>query len=430
MLEVSVLVALLVANAYLALAELSVVSSKRNRLESLAARKTRGAAAALSLLSRSDDFLSAVQVGITLVGIMSGVYGAATFNDDLSALLAPLPVLGAYAGPLSYGLLVALLTYLSVIIGELVPKQLALGHPERYACLTAPGMVLLVKIFIPVVWLLSKSSAVALLLFGTKPNQTQVITEEDLNSLMSEASRHGAIDEEERDIAARALRMADRPVSAIMTPRVDVLWIRSDEALKSILAKMMSGHSHLPVCGRNADDVLGVVHQRAVMQLLAEGHDRNAPLGDALARLLQPAVMIPSAATVADVVEIMKREKTHFAVVQDEYGGMDGVVSTHDLLESLVGQVAGTKEEEDALVTREDGSLLASSWLTVDELFRELDLSCPEEAHELTVASLLLQELGRVPPVGAILEWKGLRIEVVDKDGPRVDRVLVSLPRA
>lgn len=429
MLEIGILLILLSANAFLALAELSVVSSNRSRLQLMADRHVRGAASALGLSEHQDDFLSAVQVGITLVGILSGVYGGATFSSRLSALLQDLPVIGPHSEAIAYGLIVALLTYLSVILGELVPKQLALASPERFACFVAPPMRIFVKVATPVIWVLSTSSELVLRLMGRRPNQSPAITEEDVNMMMTEAFKSGAIHEDEQDIAQRALRLADRPATSIMTPRVQVTWIHLDCSPQELRETLLSGeYSRYPVCRRSADNVVGVLLQReAIRHLVEVGFSTDARTRQQqLERLLHPPIVIPGSATAADVLETFKREKTHFAIVSDEFGGMEGVLSNHDLLEALVGHLAGTQDEPDAINMRGDGSLLVSGWVTLDEVFRALELPIPVEVSSTSIAALLFQSLGRLPDIGESMIAFGLRFEVMDKDGTIVDRVLVS----
>ncbi|MDX2175209.1 MAG: hemolysin family protein [Candidatus Sumerlaeia bacterium] len=430
MLEVVVVLLLLGANAFFALSEMSVVSSKRAKLHALAERGTPGAKAALALSDAPEAFLPATQLGITLVGILTGLIGGVAFAGDLAVVIGRVPGLEPYALYASFPTIVILLTYLAAVVGELVPKQFALRSPERAACLVAPLLRLVVALTSPFTRAMGWSSELILRLLGQGPAVRNIVTEEEVNLIMSEAAKSGTIAEAEQEIAERALRLHDRSAASIMTPRMDVVWLRNDEALPSLLDKLLnSGHSHFPVCRRTVDEIIGVLTFRDAVRLLvnkgfsANGAERQRQIQS----LVVPPVILPRNATAASALDIMKSEKTHFAIVADEYGGLEGVVTNHDLLEALVGHVPGEKSEEDAIVTREDGSLLVSSWVSLDDVLREADLPRSPEFGGESIAAVIMRQMGRLPNVGEHCEAFGLRIEVVDKDGARVDRVLVTV---
>lgn len=431
--EILVLLMLMLMNAFLALTELSVVSSRKGKLAAMVARKVPGARTALALAEQPDRFLSAVQVGITMIGVLSGVYGGATLSDDLGGALGRLGVPPSVAAPLAYILIVGLLTYLSVVIGELVPKRLALTAPERFACLVAPPMRLFATVASPLVYILSRSSRIILRLLGIDPDKVPVVTEEDALLMVEEASRSGAIAESEQDVAERAFRLADRPVTSIMTPRTEVLWLDLDAPPEMVTQQILaSPHSHLPVCRRSPDNVVGILKTRDWLKVWASHlalHGEGAVNPPALEKLVQPPAMLGADASALEAIELLKREKSHFAIVLDQYGGMEGLVTSHDILEALVGHVPGDKAETDAMVRREDGSLLVSGWVSTDEVFRELGLPVPPGVERYSVAAYILALIGRIPETGEVCETQGVRLEVVDRDGARLDRVLASLVR-
>ncbi|MDX2177018.1 MAG: hemolysin family protein [Candidatus Sumerlaeia bacterium] len=422
---------LLLANGFFALSEISVVSSRKPRLALMADEGRRGAKAALALANHPEDFLSAVQVGITLVGIFSGAFGGAAFNDDVGGLLAMVPVFEPYSVEIATGLIVAVLTYFSVVVGELVPKQIALRSPEGMACIVAPPMRLLVTASRPVVWLLSASSRIAMRVIGNGAQQPQGATAEEIAMVMMEAKDSGIIAEDEQLIASRALRLSDLPVRVFMTPRHEVEHLRLDDSMDALDEKLLrANHSYLPLVDRSIDDVVGVVRVRDALRKAIESpfsKDPETRRGQ-LSELAMRPVMISSEASGTDALEHFRAEKSHFAVVVDEYGGTTGVLSNHDLLEALVGYIPGTGAEEDPIVRREDGSLLASGWVPVQEIWTVLGMRGARNAEVVSLAALVLSNMQGLPAVGHKCEAAGLVLEVVDMDGVRIDKVLVHAP--
>ncbi len=428
MTEAFVILLLLLLNGFFALAELSLVSSRKAKLALLAKKRVRGATSALRLADTPEDFLSAVQVGITTVGIFAGAFGGSAYAAEVARTIARVEFLAPYSNQIAYAAIVAVLTYLSVVVGELVPKQLALSAPERLACIVAPPMVGLVRLSRPIVQLLSFSSSILVRIFGLRPGAKHHVTEEEVGMVMEEAIKSGSIDETEEAIASRALRLADRPVSSIMTPRMDVLLIGIDDPREDILEALLHGtHSNFPVFRKRHDEVIGVLPLKESLRCIGrEGLPRDdAEMRAQLERLMRPPVFIAATAPCTEALETMRREKTHFAIVVDEYGGLAGVLTNHDLLEALVGYIPSDKHEDEPIVTRGDGTLLVGGWVPIEDVAGRLEAEIEGVSHE-SVAALLIRKFGRIPSEGESAVEYGIKLEVVDRDGPRIDRVIAS----
>jgi putative hemolysin len=427
LLEIAVILALVLLNGFFAMSEIAVVSARAARLEARARKGGRGARLALALAREPGRMLSTVQIGITLVGIGAGAFGGARLAEPLAAALAGVPALAPVAAEIAYVLVVAAITYLSLIIGELVPKQLALRAPERVAALAAPIVDLVARIATPAVWLLETSSRAVLLLLGSEAQPAETVTEEEVRMLIAEGTRTGVFERQEREMIERVLRLADRPVRAIMTPRLELVWLEveagPDEVARTIRE---SGHSRYVVGKGSLDDVLGVVHVRGLLEDCLAGR----PLD--LRTALRPMTVVPDTTPVSRALESLRQARVSMALVVDEYGEVEGVVTVEDVLEALVGDMPERRlDEEPAIVRRGDGSMLMDGMLAVDEVKLALGLdSLPEEESYHTLAGFILAQLGRVPAEGEAVAYGGWRFEVVDMDGRRIDKVLVRGPAA
>jgi putative hemolysin len=422
-LEILVLLALVLLNGYFAMTELAVVSARPARLEALARRKaSRGARLALALARDPGRVLSTVQIGITLIGISAGAFGAARLAEPLEQVLARLPALAAVSEELAYSLVVVVITYLSLIIGELVPKHLALRAPERVAALVAPAIDLVARFSAPAVWLLDRSSRFVLRLLGSATQPAETVTEEEVRMLIAEGTRTGVFHRQERDMIGRVLRLADRPVRAIMTPRVELAWLDVEDDPANVARIIReSGHSRFLVGKGSLDDVLGVLHVRSLL----EGCLAGQPLD--LRAALRPALVLPDGTPVLRALEALRQARVSLALVVDEYGEVEGVVTAEDVLEAVVGDMPERRlGEAPAIVEREDGSLLMDGMLATDEVKLALGLdSLPDEGSYHTLAGFILTRLGRVPQEGEAAAYGGWCFEVVDMDGRRIDKVLV-----
>ena len=420
--ELAVVAVLILLNGLLAMSELAVVSSRKARLQALVDKGALGSRRALALASDPGRFLSTVQVGITLVGVLSGAFSGATLGLRLSDWLAGLGVPLRFADPIGVALVVAAITYASLIVGELVPKQIALRNPERIALRVAPAMTLLARIASPVVWLLDRSGRVLLRLLGYKPGSQVHVTEEEIRTVIAEAESAGVLEPGERQMISAVMRLGDRPVRAVMTPRPEVDMIdltADDETIRRLLAESI--HSRLPVYEASPDEMLGIVQAKDLLEVYLRGQQPD------IRAHVRAAPVIPDTADALDVVQTIKQSPIHLALVHDEYGHFEGVVTNAHILEAIVG-VFRTEEgmEEPYAVQREDGSWLISGLMAADELAEHLAIPIPRVESYHTVGGFVLNQLGRLPQVGERFDAYGWRFEVVDMDGRRIDKVLAS----
>ncbi|MGE0724364.1 MAG: hemolysin family protein [Alphaproteobacteria bacterium] len=420
--EIGVLLLLTGLNGVLAMSELAVVSSRRGRLEQLAAAGNRGARTALGLIDDPSRFLSTVQIGITLIGILAGAVSGATLGERLGDWLDTHRAIHPNGDAIAIPLVVVAVTYLSLVIGELVPKRIAMNDPERLAARVAGPMRLLSRLAAPMVALLSFSTDVVLRLLGQKRAKASTVTEEEVKSLIAEGTQAGVFAPEERAMIEGVLRLADRSVRAIMTPRQDVVWVdlKAPEAATVEILKTTE-FSRLLVCEGAVDHAVGVVHTKHLLARTLRGQ----PLG--LAEAMQPAIAVPESAPVLALLERFRGQGTHMAVVVDEYGLTEGIATPTDILEAIAGALPELGEEEgDRLVRRADGSWLVDGLLPIDELAHATGLPDLEGEGYHTVGGFVLHRLGRLPKVGDRVEHADAVLEVVDMDGRRIDKVLVQ----
>ena len=428
-LEISIILALIALNGMLAMSEIAVVSARRARLQEKASTGSSGARAALALAVNPGPFLSTVQVGITLVGILSGALGGATLASELALLFAGIPALAPYADALSIVVVVAAITFLSLVLGELVPKRIGLGHAEAIAVRIAPIMQRLARLGSPLVRLLTFSSDVVLRLLRIRPSEEPSVTDEEVKTMVRQGAVEGVFEHVEGDIVSRIFRLSDQRAYDLMTPRVEIAWLDLDESgADHAFTLLTTGHAQYPVAHGQLDHLAGVVRSRDLLAQCLNGE----PLD--IASALLPPLLIPESVPALDLLQHLRREHTEMALVIDEYGGIEGMVTLTDLLEALVGDIATQETDPDAIVRRGDGSWLVDGRITVDdlkELLERRELHEEDERRYTTVAGFILAMLGRVPATGESFNWEGYRFEVVDMDGARVDRVLITpLPLA
>jgi putative hemolysin len=423
-LEILAILVLIVANGVFSGAEIAVVSVRRVRLEQRARKGDRRAAAALALAGAPNDFLSTVQIGITLIGILSGAVGGATLAGRLRPLLEAVPPLRPWSEALSLVLVVAVITYLSLVIGELAPKRIALGDPENLACAVARPMRALSRLTAPLVRLLGSSTDGLLRLLGVRTSDEPEITEEEIKALIRQGARTGVFEAAEHAMVERVLRLADRPIKAAMTPRTEIDWIDSeapaDETLRTIVE---ANHSRFPVGRGSLDDCLGVIRGRLFLAARLGGDPVD------LESLLQPPLYVAENARALAVIGQFQQSGVHIALVTDEYGGIEGLVTLNDLMEAIVGELPSAEDEEDPMViVREDGSWLLDGALDIGEFMVLADRGEWTEAQTggfHTLGGFAMHRLGRIPRAGEQFACDGLRFEVVDMDGNRVDKLLV-----
>lgn len=423
--EIVIILALIVVNGVLAMTEMALVSARKTRLRELAENGNAGARDALRVLKEPNRFLSTIQVGITLVGILAGVFGGATIAEELAAWLKTMPALAPHSSALAIGMVVIAITYLTLVIGELVPKRLALSHAEGVAAFMAAPIRVLSTISAPIIALLSLSTNAVLRAFGVRQRQEAAITEDEVKIIINESTEAGIFDKSEQDIVNRVLSLGDRKVNDLMTPRPNMIAIDIDADEKETWRKIAaSDHSQFPVYRDDPDNVLGFVSIKSLWNRLV------ADQAPGLESLLIPPHFVLEGLPALRVLELFKQSGTHVALVVDEYGVIQGIVTLHDILEATVGDLpfAGIVMDPDA-VRREDGSWLIDALLPVEKFkdIFEVEIASEEESnHYHTVGGFLLSHFGRIPSTGSHFEWGGWRFEVVDMDGHRIDKILVK----
>lgn len=420
--EVFFIFLLVAANGVFAMAELAVVSARRSRLMQRADRGDRKARAALRLADDPNRFLATVQVGITLVGTLAGVFGGATIAENLADRLEQIPALAPYGEAIGLAVVVVAIAYVSLVFGELVPKRLAMGNPERIAANVAGPLNGLSVLGVPVVRLLSHSTDFVLWLLRVKPASGPPTTEEEVHVLLREGTQAGVIEPVEHDMVRRVFRLGDRRASGLMTHASEVVWIDVDDSPEEIQRKVTSSsHSRFPVCEGTLDVILGIVQVKDLLVRGAAGRPFD------IRGILKVPLFIYEGMPGLKVLEMFKASATQMGIVLNEYGSVEGVLTLNDILEAVVGDLPTEEEAGDQGATRRpDGSWLIDGMLSIEEFKDVLDVDGLPNGDYHTVAGSVLAHLGRIPQVADAFEWGGLRFEVVDMDGNRVDKVLVT----
>ena len=428
-LEILIIFLLLVTNGVFAMAEIAIVSARKARLRQLADAGNSQARAALELAANPNQFLATAQIGITLVGIFAGAFGGATIAEEIATRLGDIPFLAPYGETIGVGIVVLGITYFSLIIGELVPKRLALNNAERIASAVAAPMRGLSTIAAPVVRLLSVSTDIVIRLLGIKPSAEPSITPEELRILIEQGTESGVFEESEQDMIESVLRLDERRVGAFMTPRTHIVWFDIEDSPEDIRRKIAdSQHSRFPVIKDSLDNVLGIVRAKDLLNQSLAGQ----PLD--LRALLRPPLFIPESMSALKVLELFKQKGTHVALVTDEYGGIQGMVTHNDIRGGVGGYIPAAGDPAEPQATRrEDGSWLLDGLVHIDKLKEIFDIEkLPDEehGHYQTVGGFVMTQVRSIPTVGQCFEWGKLRFEVVDMDGRRVDKVLVTPSQA
>lgn len=421
--DVFIIAGLILLNGLFSMSELAIVSARPARLRLAADRGSAGAKVALTLASDPGKFLSTVQIGITLIGIIAGAYSGASLGGPVGERLQALGVRADWAPEIGFAIVIAITTYFSLVVGELVPKQVALRAAEKIAIIAAVPMALVARVTAPFVWLLDRSSAVLLRVMGVRQAGEHALTAEELHLVFAEATRSGVIEEDERQIMTGIMRLADRPVRELMTPRTELDTIDRKASEDEIRAAIrQSPHSLLPVADGSPDNIVGVIKVREVLAALLAG--KRLQLG----RLIRKAEIVPDQLDAMDALKMLQQSDVSMALVHDEYGHLEGVVTPADLLSAIVGQFASHQDEGDAplLVEREDGSLLVAGALPADVLADRLGIELPETRDYATAAGFALSVLKRLPHEGEYFTEQDWRFEVVDMDGRKIDKLLVS----
>jgi putative hemolysin len=426
--QIFIVLLLIIANGLFSMSEMAVVSARKTRLVELAERGDAKARAALKLANSPNQFLSTVQVGITLIGILAGAFGGATLSANLAAGIARIPLLAPYSQAIGFGLVVLLTAYLSLILGELVPKRLALNNPERIAATVSVPMQSVAGLAYPIVTLLTTSTELVLRLLGANhPSDEPLVTEEEIKVMVRQGTEAGTFEAAEQDMVERVFRLADQRVSALMTPRLDVVWLDLNDPVEVNRQKMIdSRHSRFPVCQDSLDMLLGVAHVTDMLARSLSGESFE------LTAILRQPLYIPESTHALKMLELFKQSSTHIALVVDEYGVLQGVVTLNDVMEVIIGDVPfADKPYESPAVQREDGSWLLDGMLPIEklkELFDLEDLPGEERDNYQTLGGFIVTQLGRIPAASDHFEWENVRFEVMDMDGNRVDKVLLVPP--
>ncbi len=423
LLALAVVLLLVLLNGVFSMSELAVVSARRARLQTFADRGDKGAKLALAMAEHPTRFLSAVQVGITLIGILAGAYGQATIAGALDLWLEPMPVIGPHSEIIATIVVVIGLTYVSVILGELVPKRLALLFPDAIARRMAPFLAIVAMVLRPFVTILTVSTAAILKLMGVRDERTNDMTAEEVETVLAEGADAGLIEPEERSMIQEVLRLGDRPVRVAMTPRRDLFWISLADTPEEILAEIRScRYSRIVVAtDDDLDGDIGVVLKKDLLDAALSG----GPI-DILAHVQQP-IAIPETMSLLRAMALFKQTPLHMALVVDEFGSVQGVITPIDLLEMIAGDFPESHDDtETRILRREDGSWLVDARLDIQELNDALGEAFEAEGGYHTVAGLILDRLGRIPREGEIVELGGFDVEIVDMDGSRIDKVILK----
>lgn len=427
--DILIILGLILVNGIFAMSEIAIVTSKRIRLQKLSENGSRGAQAALDLSESPSRFLSTIQVGITLIGIFNGAYGEASLVASLTPELAGIAWISPYAREVSLAIVVVGITFASLILGELVPKRIAMQYPETVAALVSPLMLMLSKLMAPFVRVLTGSTEFILRMLGLHHAKDDAVTEEEIAGMFREGADAGLFEKTEHDIVSRALRLDDQRVAALMTPRMDVHFIDLDDALEVNLAKIAdSSYNRFPVCRGDISHIIGIVHAGSLFEQTIRGESISTI---DIAAATRPPLFVPETISAMQLLETLKKNRAELALVIDEYGEIEGIVTLSDVLGALVGDVSVIdRDHQDDAVQRADGSWLIDGGVTFDR-FRELlatPVRFPEEAAGTyhTLAGFVMTWLGHIPQISEHFEWEGYRIEVVDMDRNRIDRLLVT----
>lgn len=423
--EILIILLLMLSNAVFAMSEMAIVSSRRARLQEMANKGDAKARVALDLANSPNHFLSTVQIGITLIGILAGAFGGANLAQSIADQVERIPALQEYSEAIGFWLVVILITYLSLIIGELAPKRLALSNPEKIAAIVAVPMQCLAKIAAPVVHLLSLSTELVLRILQINLSADEpLVTEEEIKLLLQQGAEAGMFEVAEQDMVERVFRLDDQKVNSLMTPRPDIAWLDISDSIEVNRRKMIDiPHTRFPVCQENLDNVLGIVHVTNVLSQSLKGQPID------LLSLLQSPLIIPETTYALKVLELFKQSGTHIALVVDEYGVIQGLVTLNDVMEVLIGDIPfADQPQESDIVQRDDGSWLVDGMIPIaklKELLNTEQLPREDRGNFQTLGGFVVTQFGHIPRASDHFEWNGYRFEVMDMDGNRVDKVLI-----
>lgn len=404
--------------------EIALVSSSKARLETLAGKGSRSAKGVLKQLEEPEKFLSTIQIGITLIGIVSGAFGGVALADEVAPLFAKVPALEPHARQLAMVTVVAIITYLSLIVGELVPKSIALSNPERYAIMLSPVMTFLTKVSYPFVWLLSASTKLLNKVIGLSGDEERIMTSDELKFIIRESTQQGIIDQEDTDMLYDVFRFSNKKVNELMTYRKDLVSLHPTDSKEEVLDIIENRRfSKYLLADRVNDEIIGVVSVKDIILMIGGNEEFD------LSKIAQKPLYIPESLYAKKVLELFKKNKNKFGVVVNEYGGIEGVITLHDLTESIFGDILEEDEvEEEEIVTRKDGSMLVDATMNIGDFMEEMDIFSYDDLENkdfTTLGGMAMFFIERIPKAGDTFEYKNLKFEVVDMDRGRVDKLLV-----
>lgn len=420
--EILIIVLLILLNALFVMSEIALVSARKGRLESMSNKGDENATAALDLAENPEKFLSTAQVGITLISIVTGLYSGEKFSADLVPFFEQFAVLKPYALTISKVIIVFIVTFLSIVFGELIPKRIGMLRAERIARFVAKPMIALSVITYPLVWLLNFTTSMAFKLFNVKPSSDDAVTEEEIKAMITEGSEHGTIEEEEKEIIERVFHLGDRSITSLMTHRTDIEWIDLSSTVREAIAKLEDiTYSTYPACEGRVDDVKGLVYVKDMLKAKPDA---------LISTIVKPALFVPENNTAYQLLEKFKSTKIHSCFIITEYGTLEGLITLNDILEAIVGDVPQTDQEEYEIVERADGSYLVDAQLPFYDFlvkFEKVGWMNEDEHDYDTLAGFVLQQLGHIPRVGETFAWRGFDFEIVDMDGQRIDQLLLKI---
>ena len=423
MTEIIILFILILVNGLFVMSEIALVSARKGRLEGLANKGDSKAKAALFLTENPDKFLSTAQIGITLISILTGVYSGEKFSAGLRPFVENFAILKPYATTISTVLIVIIVTFLSIILGELVPKRIGLLRAEKIARIVAGPMNALSAIVYPIVWLLNTITALIFKILNIKVATDNAVTEEEIKAMITEGSEHGTIEEEEKEIIERVFHLGDRKITALMTHRTEIVWFDIEDTVQTIIDKSDDiVFSTYPVCDKTVDDIKGIIYIKELLKAKADTQLKD---------LAKTALFVPENNSPYQLLEKIKVTKIHSAFIVNEYGTMEGMITLNDILEAIVGDVPQTGQEEYEIKERADGSYLVDAQITFYDFLSHFEKTewMNEAEHQFdTLAGFVLHELERIPTTGETFDWRGFQFEIIDMDGQRIDKLLVKIP--
>ncbi len=420
--EILILLILIFVNALFVMSEIALVSVRKGRLEAMSNKGDEKAKAALDLAENPEKFLSTAQIGITLISILTGVYSGEKFSKDLKPIVEQIEVLIPYAETVSTVIIVVLVTFLSIVFGELIPKRIGMLRAEKIAKAVAFPMNILSKIAYPIVWLLNGITNLIFKLFNIKVSSDSAVTEEEIKAMISEGSEHGTIEEEEKDIIERVFHLGDRSITSLMTHRTDIQWLDVSSTVEDVKNKFDDIiFSSYPVCEEIVDNIKGIINVKDLVK---------ANPTTLLKDLAKPAMFVPENNTAYQLLEKFKATKIHSCFIVNEYGTLEGMITLNDILEAIVGDVPQSGQEEYEIITRQDGTYLVDAQIQFYNFLSHFEKTewMNEDEHDFdTLAGFVLHELEHIPKTGETFDWRGFQFEIIDMDGQRIDKLLVKI---